>query len=306
MKFLSFYKDTLKCKTDNQVFDYLISTLKPSNTLWSYFVNWEKVLKNTKQIELALNTFNYLIGKDNFDKEFKFLLKENPSIAKVIPALVVRDGSNKKKFKILVDYKNKKLVYEDYDFTKKNITDKDIEKYLTFVKETGLKDLIVSKKIKNLVDYMIGVEAGLDSNGRKNRGGHAMENIVEVFIKDVCEKNNFKYLKEANAGKIKHELGYDVPVDKSSRRYDFVIDNGKELFIIETNFYGGGGSKLKSTAGEYRNLFDVLNGKYKFIWITDGFGWKTTAKPLRETFDHNDYLFNLSMLEKGILEALLK
>ena len=305
MKFLSFYKDTLKCKTDDQVFDYLISTLKPSNTLWSYFVNWEKVLKNTKQIELALNTFNYLIGKNNFDEEFKFLLKENPNIITVIPALVVRDGSNKKKFKILVDYKNKKLVYEDYDFTKKDITDEDIEKYLTFVKETGLKDLIVSKKIKNLVDYIIGVEAGLDSNGRKNRGGHAMENIVEVFIKNVCEKNNFRYLKEANAEKIKHELGYDVPVDKSSRRYDFVIDNGEELFIIETNFYGGGGSKLKSTAGEYRNLFDVLNGKYKFIWITDGIGWKTTVRPLRETFDHNDYLFNLAMLEKGILEFLL-
>jgi len=306
MKFLSFYKDILKCDTDDQVFDYLISTLKPSNIIWSYFVNWEKVLKNTKQIELALNTFNYLIGKDNFDEEFKFLLKENPNIVKVIPALVVRDGSNKKKFKILVDYKNKKLVYEDYDFTKKDITSEDIEKYLTFVKETGLKNLIVGKKIKNLVDYMIGVEAGLDSNGRKNRGGHAMENIVEVFIKDVCEKNNFRYLKEANAEKIKHKLGYNVPVDKSSRRYDFVIDNGKELFIIETNFYGGSGSKLKSTAGEYRNLFDVLNNKYKFIWITDGMGWKTTTKPLRETFNHNDYLFNLSMLEKGILEFLFK
>ena len=247
-----------------------------------------------------------MIGKDDFDEEFKFLLKENPNIVKVIPALVVRDGSNKKKFKILVDYKNKKLVYEDYDFTKKDITDKDIEKYLIFVKETGLKDLIVSKKIKNLVDYIIGVEAGLDSNGRKNRGGHAMENIVEVFIKDVCEKNNFKYLKEANAEKIKHKLVYDVPVDKSSRRYDFVIDNGKELFIIETNFYGGGGSKLKSTAGEYRNLFDVLKGKYKFIWITDGMGWKRTAKPLRETFDYNDYLLNLAMLEKGILEFILR
>jgi type II restriction enzyme len=306
MEKLSFYNEKLKCKTEDDVFEFLISNLKPSNRIWSYFVNWEKVFTNTKQIELALNNLNYLIGKDDFDKEFKFLLKENPSIAKVIPALVVRDGSNKKKFKILVDFQNKKLVYEDYDFSKNDISDGDIEKYLHFVQETGLKYLITNKKIKNLVDYMIGVEAGLDSNGRKNRGGHAMENIVEVFIKDVCEKNNFKYLKEANSEKIKNELGYDVPVDKSSRRYDFVIDNGKELFIIETNFYGGGGSKLKSTAGEYRNLSDVLNGKYKFFWITDGIGWKTTAKPLRETFNHNSYLFNLTMLEKGILEFLIK
>jgi len=306
MKNIAFYKSILNLETEDQVFDFLISSLKPSNTIWSYFVNWEKVLKNTKQIELALNALNYLIGKENFDDEFRFLIKENPSIVKVLPALVVRDGSNKKNFKILVDYQNKKLVYENFDFSKNDFTDEDIEKYLHFVKETGLKSLIVNKRLKNLVDYMIGVEAGLDSNARKNRGGHAMENIVEVFVKDVCEKCNYRYLKEANSEKIKKEFGYDVPVDKSSRRYDFVIDNGKELFIIETNFYGGGGSKLKSTAGEYRNLFDVLNGQYKFFWITDGFGWNSTKKPLRETFDHNDYIFNLAMLEKGVLEFLTK
>jgi len=305
MKYLNFYNEVLKCKTEDDVFDYLMSSLKPSNMLWSYFVNWEKVLENTKKIEMSLNILNYLIGKDDFDSEFRSLLKENPGVAQAIPALIVRDGSNTQKFKILVDYKNKKLVYEDYDFTKRNPNDDDIERCLTFVKETGLKKLITGRKIKNLVDYMIGVEAGLDSNGRKNRGGHAMENIVEVFVSDLCERKGFRYLKEANAAKIKSELGYDVPVDKSSRRYDFVIDNGKELLIIETNFYGGGGSKLKSTAGEYRTLFDILKGKFKFIWITDGYGWKKTARPLRETFDHNDYLLNLSMLEKGILEHLL-
>ena len=306
MKSLNFYKEIMGCSKEDEIFNYIIENLKPSNTLWTYFVNWEKVFKNTKQIELALNNLNYLIGKDDFDKEFNFLIKENPGIAKVIPALAVRDGGNKKKFKILVDFSNKKLVYDDYDFTVSEPSDKDIEKYLIFVKETGLKDLITSRKIKNLVDYMIGVEAGLDSNGRKNRGGHAMENIVEYFIKDACKQNDCKYLKEANAEKVRKEWGYDVPVDKSSRRYDFVVDSGKELFIFETNFYGGTGSKLKSTAGEYRNLFDVLEGKYKFIWITDGLGWKKTVKPLRETFDHNDYLVNLTMLEKGILGFLFK
>ncbi|WP_420265799.1 type II restriction endonuclease [Candidatus Magnetominusculus dajiuhuensis] len=306
MKYLSFYNDVLRCKNNEDVYDFLIANLKPSNMLWSYFVNWDKVLRNTKRIELALNNLNYLIGKDDFDKELRFLLKENPKLVKALPALVVRDGSNNKKFKILVDYQNKKLVYEDYDFAKDRVTDGDIEKYLTFVKETGLKNLIVNKKIKNLVDYMIGVEAGLDSNGRKNRGGHAMEDIVEAFIADLCDKKNFRYLKESNAAKIKQEFGYDVPVDKSSRRYDYVIDDGKELFIVETNFYGGGGSKLKSTAGEYRNLFDVLEGKCKFIWITDGLGWRNTTRPLRETFDYNDYLFNLTMLENGILEYVFK
>lgn len=304
MKFLDFYKEKLNCQNEDEVFDYLISNLKPSIILWSYFVNWDKVFNNTKKIEIALNNLNYLIGKKDFDNEFKFLIKENPEIAKVIPALVVRDGSNTNKFNILVDYESKKLVYEEYDFSKKEISDKDIEKYLTFVKESGLKDLIISQKIKNLVDYMIGVEAGLDSNGRKNRGGHSMESIVEFFIKDVCENKKYSYIKEATSEKIKQEWGYDVPVDKSSRRYDFVINTGKELIIFETNFYGGGGSKLKSTAGEYRDLFNVLNGQYKFIWITDGYGWKSTARPLRETFNHNDYVISLDMIEKGILKSI--
>ncbi len=306
MKNLDFYKNFLNCNGDDEVFECLIKNLKPSILLWSYFVNWDKVFDNTKKIEIALNNLNYLVGKENFDDEFRFLVKQNPEAIKALPALVVRDGNSSSKFQILVDYKHKKFVYEEYDFGKENPTDEDIEKYLVFMKESGLKDLISSQKIKSLVDYMIGVEAGLDSNGRKNRGGHCMENIVEFFIDDLCKRNGFEYLKEATAEKIKLQWGFDVPVDKSSRRYDFVVKNGIELFIFETNFYGGGGSKLKSTAGEYRNLFDVLDGKYKFIWITDGLGWKTTQRPLRETFDHNDYIFTLDMIEKGILDELLK
>lgn len=304
MKKLDFYKNVLKCQTEDDVFDYLLHNLKPSILSWTYFINWEKVFQNTKKTEIALNNLNYLIGKENFDDEFRLLLKESPSIAKTIPALAVRDGASNKKFKILVDYKSKKLVYEDFDFSKTQITNEDIEKYLKFIDETGLKDLIKSQKIKNLVDYMIGVEAGLDSNARKNRGGKAMEEIVEWFISDHCKKNSLSYLKEANAAKIYAEWGITVPVDKSSRRYDFVVNKGNELVIFETNFYGGGGSKLKSTAGEYRNLFDVLNGQFKFIWITDGFGWQSTKRPLRETFDHNEFIFNLSMIEQGVLEFI--
>ena len=304
MKYLPFYKRVLGRENEEEVFDFLIANLKPSNILWSYFVNWEKVFDQTRPLEIALNTLNYLVGKDNFDDEFRFLFARNPGVAKAIPALVVRDGKNTASFEILVDYQNKKLVYENYDFSIENPSAEEIERYLQFVEKTGLKDLIANKKVKSLVDYVIGVEAGLDSNARKNRSGDVMEQIVEVFVRDVCEKYDFKYLSQADARKIRHELGYDVPVDKTARRYDFVVDNGKELFIIEANFYGGGGSKLKSTAGEYRNLFDTLNGEYKFCWITDGKGWEATQNPLREAFHHNDYLFNLAMIEKGVLEFL--
>lgn len=302
MKFLSIYSEIFGCKNEDEVFEYFIQNLKPSNNLWSYFVNWDKVFENIKTIEIGLNTLNYLIGKDDFDNEFKNLLRENPKLIKILPALVVSRDS---KFQILVDFENKKLNYENYDFNIKNPTDDDLDKYLKFITNTGFKDVIISKKVKNLVDYMIGVEAGLDSNARKNRGGHSMEDIVEAFIKDICQKKCCSYLKEADAKKIKEVYGIDVPVDKSSRRYDYVVNVNGELTLFEVNFYGGGGSKLKSTAGEYRNLYDVLNGKFKFVWITDGLGWKTTARPLRETFDHNDYLVSLAMLEQGILEKLI-
>lgn len=303
MKLLNFYKN-LNLNTENDVFDYLIRSLKPGIMIWSYFVNWEKVFENTRKIEVSLNTLNYLIGKDNFDIEFKRLIQEHPEIIKALPALVVRNGKKSVKYSILVDYENRKLTYDEYDFNKKTINDNDAEHYLEFITRTGAKELFINRKVKNLVDYIIGVEAGLDSNARKNRGGKSMEKITEAFISDFCRRKGYKYLSEANAVKIKKEWNHIIPVDKSSRRYDFIVDTGKGFIIFETNFYGGGGSKLKSTAGEYRNLFDVLNGKYKFVWITDGQGWLDSTRPLHETFEHNEYIFNLDMIENGILEYI--
>ena len=126
------------------------------------------------------------------------------------------------------------------------------------------------------------------------------------LIKDLCQRNNYRYLKEATAQTIKAQLNRQVPIDKTSRRYDFVIDNGRDLYIVETNFYQKGGSKLKATATEYRQLAALIGVNCPFIWITDGKGWETAKNPLRETFDSNDYLFNLAMVEKGILDYLLK
>lgn len=307
MKPLKFYGFNLGLHDEDAIFDYLIKTLKPSNTLWSYFVDWKKVFRRVDAVRPHLLELNVLIGDQNFDESFRMLLKGDPDLAKSLPLLLAAATGNgaSNRFDILVDFSGDSLIYKHFDFSKKDISDEDIDLFLGFMIETGLKDLLVSKKITNLADYMTGLEAGLDSNGRKNRSGHSMEDIVERFVKDFCKKHSLAYLKEANATKIMSEWGIEVPVDKSSRRYDFVINKDGRLFLIETNFYGGGGSKLKSTAGEYRNLYDVLDRKFTFIWITDGLGWKKTSPPLRETFNHNDYLLNLSMIEAGILEEII-
>jgi type II restriction enzyme len=307
MRYLKIYSELLGCNDANSVFRYILDNLKPSLLVWSYFVNWEKVFGNVKEVEVNLNILNYLIGKDDFEKELEFLLKKHPAVASTIPLLVVRDGSNTKNFSILVDYSKKKFVYEEYNFDITSVTESDIKKIITFVDKTGLKQLFTDKRIKNVVDYVIGVEAGLDSNGRKNRSGHAMEGVVEFFIADICKRHNLAYLKEANATEILSKLGVKVPVDKSSRRYDFVVKGPRGIYIFETNYYGGSGSKLKSTAGEYRHLHNTLKASGdKFIWITDGLGWKTTHLPLLETFNNNDYILSLAMLEKGILERIIE
>lgn len=308
MKYSEVFMERIGCKNSEEVFEYLIDNLKDTITRWDYFINWEKVLGNLKDIEVDLNTLNYLIGKENIEQEFAYLLKRNPTLYYLIPALV---ACRQKDFKILISFDGGNFVYKDYSFKRPRgevppLTDEDISNAVEFAKGMGFLDLLKSKRIKNCVDYLIGVEVGLDSNGRKNRGGKMMEEIVEFFVNDICERNGYEYLREATAPKVLERWGKTMTVDKSSRRIDFVINNGKSLYLIECNFYAGGGSKLKSTAGEYHAMFDYWkNDGHKFVWITDGKGWNTTKFPLEETFNHIDYTFNLDMVSGELLEDIV-
>jgi len=301
MKFTSVFKDRINCSNTDEVFKYLMSSLKDTITKWDYFVNWAKVFDNLKDVEIDLNILNYLIGKQNIEKEFVTLLDKHPSITRLIPILI---ACRKNKFKILVSYDRDSFKYDTYDFGKPEKIDK--AKVIEFAKSTGFLEFLQNKRIKNIVDYIIGVEVGLDSNGRKNRGGKSMEAIVEFFIKDICERNGLDYIKEATSIKVGEKWGLKLKVDKSSRRVDFAINNNNQLLLIETNFYGGGGSKLKSTAGEYKSMFDFWRSDgHEFIWITDGYGWNSTRLPLQETFNHIDYILNLDMVAKGLLEDIV-
>jgi type II restriction enzyme len=287
---------------DDALFNQITSSFKEKGILlWDYFVNWEKVHKNIKPIEKELNLLNVLIGKENIEKEVYGLIKEYPQVIKAFPFLIAFRDS---KVSMLSDVTE--FLYKDYDFKHRAITDEDCEDLTTFFMQSGLGDLVKDKKVKNLVDYVTGVEVGLDSNGRKNRGGTMMENIVETFVKSTCEELGFEYMTQANAKKIKTKWNIDIQVDKSSRNIDFAINKNGKLFFIECNFYGGGGSKLKSTATEYVKMNEYWNAQnITFIWVTDGAGWKSTLKPLREYFDKADYLMNLEMLKTGSLDLIL-
>lgn len=284
----------------NKTFTDLIDTFKSSIKTWDYFVNWQKVFLNSSELEIALNKLNYLLGKENLENEFKKLYASNPDVIKAIPVLLaVRENKLEVFDKVSKDS-------EFFDFTG---SANDPSKYYEFLEKSGLARLFQKDGVKNLVDYVLGVEVGLDSNGRKNRGGTLMEEIVETFISEFSTKHGFEYLAQARATDIKAKWGYEVEVDKSERSFDFAVFNpeSKRIKLFETNFYNGGGSKLKAVCGEFRSLYDELSKQHiDFVWITDGLGWKTAKRPLEETFDHNNkQVFNLNMLEDGILEELV-
>ena len=280
MKYSKIFKDKLNCNNADEVFNYLINNLKETIKTWDYFVNWNKVIRNYQDVETSLNLLNTLIGKENIEVATKNLLKEYPKVIAVIPSLLA-----------------------EYDFSKPI----DLDKAVMFLKESGFLKLVSDKTIKSIPDYFIGVEVGLDSNGRKNRSGTSMEDIAEFFIKDICKQKGYEYISQATADKIKQKWNKDITVTKSSKRIDFAVNTPNKLYLIETNFYGGGGSKLKSTAGEYAEIYHQwTNDGHQFIWITDGLGWQSTKRPLRDTFDNTDYIINLDMIQKGVLEDLLK
>jgi len=287
---------------EDRSFEYFSSTLKDKITKWDYFVNWTKVLSNVSRFEHELNLLNSLVGKTDVVFEAIELFRKYPSVIRAIPTLL---AIREKSVKVLVDTNN--FIYETFDFSAARPSDSDIKSFAVFIEDSGLADLLANKRIKNLVDYVVGVEVGLDSNARKNRTGSLMEAIVEPFIARDCGNNKITYLSQATADKIHRNWNIKIKVDKSSRIIDFALNKNGTLYFVETNFYGGVGSKLKSTATEYIRMNSYWNELgIKFIWITDGAGWLKTLRPLREYFDRSDFLMNLDMLKRGCLDEILR
>lgn len=292
----------------DMIFNDLKNTLRDSIFTWDYFTDFDKVVLNVKKVEKELNILNYLIGKKDIENEFIKLIEEYPKIRKALPLLIAVRKDKLRDTPIITDIdtlipENKHYIFYD------ELNEKIKRELLLFFKETGLKNIFKNEYVKNLVDYCFGVEVGFDTNARKNRTGTLMENLVLKFLEDFCEENsNFSYIEQATQKRIKDCFDYDVVIDKNSRRFDFALYNNmnKKIYLIEVNYYSGGGSKLKATAGEYQYLYDFLKTQnIDFIWVTDGKGWMTALNPLEETFNNNDYVINLEMLKNDILKEIV-
>ena len=280
-------------------FNEWLSKFKTSISDYTYYVDFEKIYKNVDKVKVELNILNSLIGSQNIEEEFQNILIKYPETLECIPLLLavrsreifIKDQMNEYLFKF------DKMIYS-------------IEDYIRFMRESGLFDLLQNHIINNLYDYVLGIEVGLDSNGRKNRGGHLMENLVEEYVEKAGYKKDISYFKEMYLSDIEKKWNLDLSAmsgnNVSTKRFDFVIKTDNQVYVIETNFYSSGGSKLNETARSYKMLAEEskkVNG-VTFIWFTDGIGWLSARKNLEETFNEMETIYNIVDLENGILNNL--
>ena len=281
-------------------FDKWLKTMKDSIATWNYYTDFDKVYKNVESIKIELNILNSLIGSKNIKEEFRKIIELYPNTLKAIPILLAK---REKEIKI-----NDENGNYQFNFEKPNYSP---DEYVIFIEKTGLFELLQNHIIHNLVDYVTGVEVGLDSNGRKNRTGHTMEDLVESYLKKAGFIKNKTYFKEMYLSEVEKRFCVDLSnlsnQNKVEKRFDFVALKNNKVYGIECNFYGSDGSKLNETARSYKTL--AIESKtidnFVFVWLTDGKGWNSAKNNLEETFDELSTVFNLYDLENGAFNKYL-
>lgn len=280
-------------------FNEWLGKFRDSIANYEYYIDFAKVHRNVDSIKVELNILNALIGSKDIENEFMQIVSKYPETLKCIPLLLAVRANE---------------IYAidgdgefSYNFKKMNYSP---EQYTAFMRKTGLLELMEKHIIHSLVDYATGVETGLDSNGRKNRGGHLMEDLVESFIKKAGYIKDQNYFKEMYIHEITEKWGIDLSAisnqGKAEKRFDFVIKTENMIYGIETNFYASGGSKLNETARSYKQIaqeVDTIDG-FTFVWFTDGKGWQSARRNLEETFDVLDTVYSIDDLENNIIVKL--
>lgn len=259
-------------------FDIFMSQLKETNATLDFYCDFEKINSNVEAIAIKLNQLNYLIGQEDLDGAIRRLWNENPRVFSIMDILIaVRTKENKK---AIMEDGTVKLISRFFD---------NVEGVIEYIHGTGLDVVLQNKQVKNLVDYVFGVETGLDTNARKNRSGHVMEGMVARIL----DKNGISYRQEVYSSEwpeITKVLGDD------EKRFDFVIEGKNKTYLIEVNFYSGGGSKLNEVARSYSDIAPKINSVpgFEFVWITDGFGWKSAKNKLQEAYSIIPSIYNLT------------
>lgn len=267
-------------------FDVFLSQLKETNATLGFFTDFSKAYSSVANIAVKLNQLNFLLGKDNLRAAVELIYNENPKAFEVLDILV---AVRKKDKRLVLNEKQQPVLLESYF--------NDVESICAYIDGTGLGEVFSSKKITNLVDYVFGVEVGLDTNARKNRSGKLMaEAVAKVF-----DEAGVAYEEEVNSTSFNDLKG----LGKDLKRFDFVIRKKDKIFLIETNFYNGGGSKPNEVARAYSDIAPKINAnkKYEFVWITDGQGWLSAKNKLEEAYGIIPRVYNLTTLSFFVEEV---
>ena len=281
----------------NRNFADWLKTFRGSINGYGYYTDFAKVYENAQRMKIEICILNALVGSKTVETDFENIITRYPECLKAIP--------------ILLAVRENEIYCQDsegavsYRFDRKIQT---IEQYKYFMQKTGLFDLLQDHIINNLYDYVTGVEVGLGSNGRKNRGGHQMEDLVEEYLK----KAGVEYYKEMYLTDIERRWNTNLASisaeGTSTKRWDYVVKTNNCIYVIETNFYTSGGSKLNETARRYKMIAEEAKTipDFKFVWVTDGGGWIKAKHNLEETFNVLDTLYNIADMENGAFTEMLK
>lgn len=258
-------------------FQLFVSQLSETNATLGYFTDFAKIRSNVKKIAIKLNQLNYLIGKTDLKEAIRDLYQENPKVFEILDILIaIRKNKKAKTFNNQGDI----VALDSYFYSP--------DKIFEYIQETGLAEVFQNKDVTNLVDYVFGIEVGLDTNARKNRGGDNMANAVALLF----NSENLLFESEVSSTLFPEitSLGVDV------KRFDFVIKTSQKTYFIETNYYNSGGSKLNEVARAYSDVAPKINQypNYEFVWITDGQGWLTAKNKLEAAFNIIPCVYNLA------------
>jgi type II restriction enzyme len=269
----------------------------------SFFVNWQKVIEHTAKLKIELSLMNSLIGSTDIESDFRSLIKKYPETLRCVPILI---AMRPLKFPVIANFFASEQSMNYLNFNKRRgskLTINEVEEYLTFMKNSGL--FIIFESIKNLYDYVLGVEVGMDTNARKNRSGQAMENLISPVLRQISTELGCKLLIQPRFGELSRHS--NVPDDLADRTADYILFKNNKFVNIEVNYFTGGGSKVEEIIPSYINRKNILEQYgWSFIWITDGNAWTKSIKQLTIAFKDFDYIFNIDFINKGLLKKALE
>ncbi len=294
-----------------------VENLLETNRGFNFYVNWDNV-EAYKPFKIELNAMNSLIKCSDFDITFKELLQKIPTVVATFPLLFALAKVDREK---VWNGRNQKLTVVnshvgeennlEFDFNirvlQQGLSNEQIDLYLSFFDRMGLKNLFLNLAESSIVDYVIGVLVGLDSNGRKNRGGSAFELACHPMIENICEKHGIVVLFQETFKELE-KYGVSVSEDIQNRKADFILLKGSKCINIEVNYFNGGGSKPEEIIDSYINRqSDLEKHNIDFVMITDGKGcWgNNTKSQLLKGFRTLSYLMNFNLAKQGMLEEVL-